>query len=213
MAKKLITEKTVKEAARTGKNISIPEQVIITALARDLAKKLGMTFRTVKPVPEKSEGPEQLQLNHTVIAVGCDHGGYEMKLKVIKLLNDLRLTVVDVGVHSSDAVDYPDYAAAVAEKVAGGECGRGIMIDGAGIGSCMVVNKFKGVRGALCYDVTSAINSREHNNANVLTLGAKMIGDILAEQIVKTWLNTPFAGGRHQNRIDKLIAIDRKNLK
>lgn len=213
MGKILITEKTVKEAAKSGKTITVPEKVIITALARDLAKKLGMTFQTMKPVPPKAQDTAQLHLNQSLIAVGCDHGGYDMKLKLIRLLQTLNYQVVDVGTNSADAVDYPDFAAAVAKKVAGGECVRGIMIDGAGIGSCMVVNKFKGVRGAMCYDVSSAINSREHNDANILTLGSKMIGDLVAEQIVKTWLKTDFAGGRHQQRIDKIIEVDKSNLK
>jgi ribose 5-phosphate isomerase B len=213
MAKKLITENTVKAASTTGKIIYIPERVIITALARDLANKLGMTFQTRKPEPDKVNTSAQLHLNDSVIAIGCDHGGFEMKVKLIKVLNELQFKVVDVGTHSTETVDYPDFARVVAEKVASGECGRGIMIDGAGIGSCMVVNKFKGVRGAMCYDISSAVNSREHNNANVLTLGGKMTGEFVSEQIVRTWLKTDFAGGRHQKRIDKIIDIDKINLK
>jgi ribose 5-phosphate isomerase B len=213
MAKKLITEKMVKEASAIGKMIYIPEPVIITSLARDLAKKLGMTFQTRKPEPDKTIISAQLHLNDSVIAIGCDHGGLEMKIKIMKWLNELQFKIVDVGTHSTEAVDYPDFARAVAEKVSSGECGRGIMIDGAGIGSCMVVNKFKGVRGAMCYDISSAINSREHNNANVLTLGGKMTGEFVAEQIVRTWLKTDFAGGRHQKRIDKIIDVDKINLK
>ncbi len=213
MGKTLITEKTVKEAAKSGKIMNVPEKAIITALARDLAKKLGITFHMQKPLPARTAENAQLHLNHSLIAVGCDHGGYDMKIKLIQLIKTLNFQIVDVGTNSSEAVDYPDFAAAVARKVSSGECGRGIMIDGAGIGSCMVVNKFKGVRGAMCYDVSSAVNSREHNDANVLTLGAKMIGDLVAEQIVKTWLKTDFAGGRHQQRIDKIIDVDKSNLR
>ena len=111
--------------------------------------------------------------------------------------------VDDCGTHSSESVDYPDFAYAVAKKISEGEAWRGIIIDGAGIGSCMVANKVSGVRAAMCYDHATAVNSREHNNANILCLGARVIGEGLAEKILDTWLNTSFAAGRHQIRIDK----------
>lgn len=213
MKKKLITEKTVKESARGSKVIYIPETAIITALARDTAKQLGVRFLPLPKADGAGTPNPDKSLNEKIIAVGCDHGGYSLKVKVIQWLKESGYTAIDVGTHSAEPVDYPDFAAMVAEKVSNGDCGRGIMIDGAGIGSCMVVNKFKGVRGALCYDLSSAINSREHNCANVLTLGAKLIGEGLAEQIIQTWLKTPFTGGRHQNRIDKIIATENKNFK
>jgi ribose 5-phosphate isomerase B len=121
-----------------------------------------------------------------------------------------KYTVIDCGTNSTESVDYPDFALAVAEQVASGRAWRGIMIDGAGIGSCMVANKVPGVRAALCYDYASAVNSREHNDANVLTLGAGLIGNALAKQIAETWLKTPFGGGRHGKRIDKIVAIEHK---
>lgn len=119
-------------------------------------------------------------------------------------------TVIDCGTDSSASVDYPDFALAVAQLVSSGRAWRGIIIDGAGIGSCMAANKVSGVRAAMCYDQATAVNSREHNNANVLTLGAGLIGDSLAQQIVQTWLTTDFGGGRHARRVDKIMAIEKQ---
>jgi len=141
------------------------------------------------------------------VAIGADHGGYELK-EALKALLSADYDVVDCGTHSKDPVDYPDIAIAVARLVAAGDAWRGIIIDGAGIGSCMVANKISGVRAAMCYDQATAVNSREHNNANVLTLGAGLIGPSLAQQIVRVWLNTEFGGGRHAARVAKIDALD-----
>jgi ribose 5-phosphate isomerase B len=121
--------------------------------------------------------------------------------------------VIDCGTHSKESVDYPDFAYAVAQLVANGRATFGIIIDGAGIGSCMAANKVPGVRAAMCYDQATAVNSREHNNANVLTLGAGLIGLNLAQQIVKTWLATDFGGGRHARRVNKIDEIGRRFAK
>lgn len=144
------------------------------------------------------------------IAIAADHGGFSMKEDLKPYLQKQGYQVDDCGTHSSDSVDYPDFAYAVAIKVSAGEAWRGIIIDGAGIGSCMAANKVPGVRAAMCYDHATALNSREHNNANVLTLGAGMIDSTLARQIVLTWLNTNFGGGRHARRVDKIMDIERK---
>jgi ribose 5-phosphate isomerase B len=131
-----------------------------------------------------------------------------MKEALKKTLAELGAEVMDVGAYSTDAVDYPDFAVAVARLVADGKAWRGIMVDGAGIGSCMAANKVPGVRAAMCYDITTASNAREHNDANVLTLGGTLIGQRLAADIVKTFLSTQFGGGRHQGRVDKINALD-----
>ncbi len=144
------------------------------------------------------------------MAIGADHGGYRLKEVLKELLEKLGHPVVDCGTTGTEAVDYPDFALAVAELVAQGRVERGILVDGAGIGSCMAANKVPGVRAALCYDTSTALNSREHNDANVLTLGAGLLGDNLARQIVQTWLATPFGGGRHGRRVDKIMAIERR---
>jgi len=147
------------------------------------------------------------------IALGADHGGFALKETLKEFVAGLGHTVVDCGAHSTEAVDYPDLAYAVARLVSAGEAWRGILVDGAGLGSAMAANKVPGVRAALCYDHATAVNSREHNDANVLTLGAGLIGVNLAKQIVQTWLATPFGGGRHQKRIDKIIEIEKRFLK
>lgn len=145
-----------------------------------------------------------------VVALGADHGGYAMKEALEKYLTDQGYVVLDCGTHNEQAVDYPDFAAAVARAVAEGRAWRGVVVDGAGIGSCMAANKVRGVRAALCYDHASASNAREHNDANVLTLGAGMLGLNLARQILDTFLTTEFGGGRHAPRVAKIMALENK---
>lgn len=147
------------------------------------------------------------------VALGSDHGGFDLKELLKKDLAEQGYEVIDVGAYNKEACDYPDLALAVAQQVASGKAWRGIMIDGAGIGSCMVANKVPGVRAGMAYDVSSASNGREHNNANVLTLGAGLIGANLAKQIVKVWLDTEFGGGRHAKRVDKITAVEKQFLK
>ncbi len=174
------------------------------------------TTPTIKtPIGEPEPLPLELQPRIAAsrrIAVGADHGGFSLKESLKPFLQKQGYHVDDCGTHSPDSVDYPDFAYAVAKKVSEGEAWRGIIIDGAGIGSCMVANKVPGVRAAMCYDHATALNSREHNNANILTLGAGMIDTTLARQIVLTWLNTNFAGGRHARRVDKIMMIERKEV-
>ena len=141
------------------------------------------------------------------IALGADHGGVALKDTLLAFLRERGHAVSDLGTFGTDAVDYPDFAIRVAHAVAEGRADLGIMIDGAGIGSCMAANKVPGVRAAMCYDVTTAGNAREHNNANLLTLGGTLIGARLAAEIVRTFLDTPFAGGRHAMRVDKIDAL------
>ncbi len=168
---------------------------------------VNVAFQPIS-APSISTGVEK-----KVVAIGADHGGFDMKTSLITYLQELKYEVVDCGTRNKDAVDYPDYALAVAELVRLSKAWRGIMIDGAGIGSCMVANKVPGVRAAMAYDYASASNSREHNNANYLTLGAGLIGLNQAKLIVKTWLQTEFGGGRHQPRVDKITAVEKQFLK
>ncbi len=148
-----------------------------------------------------------------VVAIGSDHGGFELKETLKADLSGLGLDFLDVGTYSKAAVDYPDYAHEVAKLVSSGKAWRGIMIDGAGIGSCIVANKVPGVRAGMAYDYSSAVNSREHNDTNVLTLGAGLIGVNLAKQIVKTWLSTEFGGDRHTRRLEKISVVEKLYLK
>jgi ribose 5-phosphate isomerase B len=148
-----------------------------------------------------------------VVAIGADHGGYDLKETLKAYLGELGFDVRDAGAYNKGPVDYPDFAHEVARLVSLGKAWRGIMIDGAGIGSCIVANKVPGIRAGMAYDYSSAVNSREHNDTNVLTLGAGLIGVNLAKQIVRVWLSTDFGGGRHQPRIDKITAVEKQYTK
>jgi ribose 5-phosphate isomerase B len=145
------------------------------------------------------------------VAIGCDHTTVDQKNMLTTYLESLGYQVTDIGPFSKEQkVDYPDFAAAVARKVASGECDRGIMLDGAGIGSSMVCNKIRGIRAALCYNLKTITNSREHNNANVLTLGGLLHTNSEMCEMAKVWLETRFEGGRHWPRINKMMALERE---
>lgn len=146
------------------------------------------------------------------IALGADHGGYQLKEDIKKLLDSLNLAYEDVGCDCEQSVDYPDYALPVAEKVASGEFDRGILVCGTGIGMSIAANKVKGVRCALVHDLFSAKATREHNDSNVLAMGARVIGPGLALEIVKVWLGTEFEGGRHMNRLEKINKIEASHV-
>lgn len=144
------------------------------------------------------------------IALGSDHGGFKLKEEIKQLLDNEGYTYNDFGAYSEESVDYPDFALKVAESVANEEYDRGILICGTGIGIGIAANKVKGIRAALCHDTFSARASREHNNANVLTLGERVIGPGLAKDIVRIWLESEFASGRHAVRIEKISEIEKK---
>lgn len=196
-----VIDETLVNAVPEGGILEVPPGALVTPLAQSTA-----LMRRVKLVAGLDA---YTQMDGDTVAIGADHGGFAMK-EMLKAELQAKYTVIDCGTNSTDSVDYPDFALAVAEQVASGRAWRGIMVDGAGIGSCMVANKVPGVRAALCYDYASAVNSREHNDANLLTLGAGLIGNALAKQITEIWLKTPFGGGRHAKRIDKLIAVEQK---
>ncbi|UBH08402.1 ribose 5-phosphate isomerase B [Macrococcus armenti] len=145
------------------------------------------------------------------VAIACDHGGFQYKEKIVELLTSQNIEYVDFGPEDESSVDYPDYAKPVAESVASGECDRGILICGTGIGMSIAANKVPGIRCALVHDVFTAQVTREHNNSNVLAMGQRVIGEGLMLLIVKTWLNAEFEGGRHQRRIDKVAALESCN--
>jgi len=162
--------------------------------------------------PQANAGPDAARSTQhaagLTIALGADHGGVALKDAIGARLRELGHTVQDLGTTGTDPVDYPDFAIAVARAVASGGAALGIMVDGAGIGSSMAANKVAGARAALCHDITTATNAREHNNANVLTLGGGLIGKALALAIVETFITVPFAGGRHAKRVQKIDALD-----
>ena len=195
----------------------ISEQEIQEITRRVLNQVLGASTQQPASNPQAPGGNPRPQAAGStakkLVVIGSDHGGFDMKEALKPEIGNLGYEVLDVGAHSKDAVDYPDFAHEVASLVGGDRAWRGIMIDGAGIGSCIVANKVPGVRAGMAYDYSSAVNSREHNDTNVLTLGAGLIGLNLAKQIVQVWLSTEYAGGRHQRRIDKILAVEAKYLK
>ena len=191
------------EALPAGSDAVVPRGSVVTDEARERARERGVRIRVEESIEASSSSARR------PVALGADHGGYELKEFLKQFLLDSGYEVRDLGTDSKAAVDYPDFAAAVARAVAAGEAWRGIVVDAAGIGSAMAANKVPGARAALCYDSTTARNSREHNDANVLTLGARLLAPETAREIVALWLGTPFAGGRHQRRIDKIIALER----
>lgn len=177
---------------------------------RELVSRVldGVLAAPTGAVPDPVPAPSVPAGTRDRIAIGADHGGFELKRSLIAKLAEAGYEVHDVGTDSAEACDYPDFAHAVARQVAKGSCGAGIMIDGAGIGSAMTANKVPGVRAAACYDLSTARNSREHNRANVLTLGAGLTGPALAWQIVQEWLATPWGGDRHLRRVALINEIE-----
>jgi ribose 5-phosphate isomerase B len=215
--KPLITAADLERVPQNSELV-ITEDTLITPLAREEAERRRITFRiTSTRELERSAGaasgegsPEK---STRVVAIGADHGGFELKQQLKGYLRDWGYQVLDLGTNSAESVDYPDFAEAVGNAVARGEAWLGIVLDSAGIGSSIAANKVPGVRAALCYDRATARNSREHNDANVLTLGAKLIAPEVAREIVALWLSTPFAGGRHQRRVDKIRSIEERSFK
>ncbi|MBZ4687919.1 MAG: ribose-5-phosphate isomerase [Clostridiales bacterium] len=144
------------------------------------------------------------------LALGSDHGGFNLKEKIKEYLDEKGITYEDMGTYNSESADYPDFAKKVAEAVAKGEYERGILICGTGIGIGIAANKVPGIRAALCHDTFSARYAREHNNANILTMGERVIGPGLAIEIVDTWLKAEFSGGRHERRVNKITEIEKE---
>lgn len=216
----IIDEDTVRRLP-PGSNYPVPAGALVTPLARqialeqriDLVRETQASTGSVQGKTIPAYEAERRDSGKQFVALGADHGGFEMKEMLKEFVAAAGYDVIDCGTHSKDSVDYPDFAYAVARLVSEGRAWRGIIVDGAGIGSCMVANKVPGVRAAMCYDQATAVNSREHNNANVLTLGAGLIGANLAKQIVDTWLKTEFGGGRHARRVDKIDDIGRRFMK
>jgi len=191
----LISEDDIRNVA-DGSTLRISDRALVTPLAADLARERHIRLERVSGnTPRKK------------VAIGADHGGFEMKEALKGVLTDLGFDHQDFGTHSTEPVDYPDFAYAVAQAVSRRKCDMGIMIDGAGIGSCMVANKVPGVRAAMCYDAGSARNSREHNGANVLTLGGKVISNDKMREIVRMWVSTDLTEERHRRRVAKIDAL------
>ncbi|MGQ0766155.1 MAG: ribose 5-phosphate isomerase B [Gemmatimonadota bacterium] len=234
--RRVITERDVCIAARDGTGRLDARGAAVTPSAMDAARRLSVILegaptggppdgrtagRSVSRAPSPlgtvsaaaaGTAPADPRQPARKIVIGADHGGVALKDGILKALREGGHEVGDVGTYGTEPVDYPDYAMAVARAVAAGRADFGIMIDGAGIGSSMVCNKIAGVRAALCHDLTTATNAREHNNANVLTLGGTLIGGRLAIEIVTAFIATAFGGGRHAGRVAKIDALDAERL-
>ena len=182
-------------------------EVEVRQLVADVLSRV-LDGSTTSGAPRQAAGAANDDGGRERIAVGADHGGFPLKQVLIERLVDAGWDIEDCGTDSADACDYPDFAHRVARQVARGRCRWGIMIDGAGIGSAMAANKVPGVRAAACYDLSTARNSREHNRANVLTLGAGLTGPNLAWDIVREWLATDWGGDRHQRRVALIQEIE-----
>ena len=219
----LVTEQDVRAAHSAGKKtLEIDPGSLVTPLAAEFAAASGIGIvtrvETVKPpspspAPSPAPGASLLPAEGSRVAFGSDHGGYLLKQSLIKYAETLGYAVLDVGTSSEEPCDYPDFAYAVARAVSTGEAWRGVAIDGAGIGSSIAANKVPGIRAACCHNEFVARNSREHNDAKVLTLGSRVTGIEVCKEILRIWLESWFAGGRHKGRVDKIIDIERRYLK
>jgi len=214
--KKIITEAEVIAKYKNGEKVlAIGDSDIITPLAKDKIKEFGITV-VKKSVSDKieftsSSGFSTNKVTNSV-ALGGDHTGYTVKNLLSKILVEKGFSVQDVGTYDEKSCDYPDFAFAVAKKVKNGEVDFGILVDATGIPSAITANKIKGIRAATCYNEFTAKSAREHNNANILVIGAKAIGEETIKGILETWLNTKFGGERHQRRLDKITEIENQNL-
>lgn len=218
MAKILISEQTILDAVKKSERVVFSEQgAIVTDAAKERAKQLNVRIeisKETKPAQTLLSSKQIVPIGtNETIAIGSDHGGFALKEVLKPFLQSLDFNVLDLGTNSEESCDYPDFAYAVASIISTGGASRGIMIDSVGLASAIVANKIEGIRAACCFDEYSARSSREHNNANVLTLGGKTLGVESAKSITKVWLETPFSSGRHQKRLDKISDIEKKRVK
>ncbi len=210
--KKLITEKDILKLIKEGKNeVVVTEGTIFTPSALDQIRSSKLQIVQSSDDPSINISSNRIEYVKT-IAIGSDHTGYDIKKIISFYLKEKGYNVIDVGTNSKDSCDYPDYALEVARQRLNNNCERGIMIDATGIPSAIAINKLPGIRAATCYNEFSAKSAREHNNACVLCVGAKSLGEETIKSIVDVFLKTSFAGGRHQKRLDKITAIEEKLL-
>ncbi len=207
MKRQVITEADVRRAAREKRPLSVKERAIFTPSAQEAVRDLKVEI--VQAGRPRGHVPPTTALR--VVGVASDHGGVLVKGWVCRALEELGVEYRDQGVDSAeDTCDYPDQAAAVARKVQDGTYWRGIIVDGAGIGSAIVANKFAGIRAGMVYDTLTAVNARAHNDTNIITLGGQYLGAKTVAEIIKIFIRTEFEGGRHLRRVEKIQAIDEK---
>mgnify|MGYP006357534591 CR=1 FL=1 len=210
--KKVLTEYDIELTFKNGdKIIYIQQSDIITPLAKDRAKELGIKIESgTSQKPEiKVNQPISISGSSKRIFIGGDHTGFKIRNFLIRILTEKGFEVNDLGSYDENACDYPDYAIAVAKSIKSNSDSFGILVDATGIPSAITANKIKGIRAATCYNEFSAKSAREHNDANILVLGAKTLGEESIRSILETWLKTNFAGGRHQKRLDKISDLEK----
>ncbi|HEX8385131.1 MAG TPA: ribose 5-phosphate isomerase B [Rubricoccaceae bacterium] len=216
----LVSEQTVLAAVAAGQaSVPVPSGALVTAQARDTARDRGVALVLQTGAPPAAAatsaalGPTApTAAPPRTLALGCDHAGFAYKAALAEHARSLGWAVVDLGTDSEAAVDYPDFAFAVARAVHTGQVRFGVMVDGVGVGSAMVANKLPGVRAALCPDVFSAFNARAHNDATVLTLGSRTMGVETCRRVLSEFLATPFEGGRHAARVQKIADVEARFL-
>ena len=208
--KKVITEIDIISLYRAGSDtIKIDTDSLITPAARD--KLNDLKIKIVQPELEIAKNETENWITKNKIAIGSDHTGYSIKELLKKILTELGITVIDVGTSSEDSCDYPDFAKSVASNVISGSVDFGIIVDATGIPSAIAANKVKGIRAATCYNEFSAWSARAHNDANILVVGAKTLGEETIKSILNKFISSKFEGGRHQKRLDKIIVIENNN--
>lgn len=214
--KNLITELDIINYHKKGGSIlPVGENDVLTPSAIDRAKQLQITIikkEEADKIRVSNQGLSKFPDNKRV-SVGCDHTGLKIKNIIAKILIDKGYEVIDVGTYDESSCDYADFAHSAAIKVCRNEADFAVIIDATGIPSAITANKIKGIRAATCYNEFSARSAREHNNANVLVLGAKALGEESIKSILDVWLNTAFGGGRHQKRLDKITSLENQNFK
>ena len=214
--KKLLTESEIISFSKNGSKVfRVSKETILTPLAIDKARELGISIERktadelIKGVPDS----KSFDKGKKTVCIGGDHTGYKIKNLLKEFLKQKSYEVFDVGTLSEQSCDYPDFAFDVAKKIALKEFRFGILIDATGIPSAITANKVPGIRAATCYNEFSAKSAREHNNANILVIGAKSLGEETIKSILETWLKTEFGGERHQRRLDKITVIEEKFIK
>ncbi len=216
MSKKLITEVDILNLIKKGvKTLALDENHLVTPAAQDKIRdqKIQIVKKVPAPQIETTDTNQRIEPILYKVAIGSDHTGFKLKNTLSKILSGKGYTVIDVGTYDENSCDYPDFAFAVASKVKDCSVDFGIILDATGNPSAITANKLPGIRAANCYNEFSAKSARSHNNANVLTIGAKAIGEETAKSILEAWLNTVFEGGRHQKRLNKIINIENNYLK
>jgi ribose 5-phosphate isomerase B len=212
--KKIIVERDIIELEKQGIKVLVKSKdSIITPLALDRIRSLKIDVVEKETSQNILSKPDIYNSkNKNKISIGSDHTGFRIKNILVKYLNDKGYEVLDAGTYNENSCDYPDYAKKVSLAVVSGESDFGILIDATGIPSAITANKIRGIRAATCYNTFSAKSSRAHNNANVLVVGAKSLGDETINEIVSEWLSAEFEGGRHQKRLDKISIIENERL-